>query len=205
MRSRLRRTLVYVVSAFVLLLPACVLKWGSRILVKQDPLPSHVECAVVLQGSLNGEKARLAGAITLLQEGIANEVLVSIPEKGFWGQDIQPVALNYLKTKFGEQIATHIVFCQSGSNVDSTEREAEVLLGCIREHGWRHITVVTSDYHTRRAGIIWRRVIRKQPQPINVWLHAVADPEFHENRWWAERTSAKTWVLELMKLIAALL
>jgi hypothetical protein len=204
MRCIPRRTLLYVAAALIIL-PACVLKWGSRILVKQDPLPPHVECAVVLQGSLNGEKARLAGAIMLLQHGIANEVLVSIPEKGFWDQDIQPVALNYLKTRFGERVAAHIVFCQTGSNVDSTEREAEVLLGCIREHGWRHIAVVTSDYHTRRAGIIWRRVIRRQPQSINVWLHAVADPEFHENRWWAERTSAKTWLLELIKFLAALL
>jgi uncharacterized SAM-binding protein YcdF (DUF218 family) len=204
MRSRPGRTFIYITAA-VLFLLGCVLKWGSRILVNEDDLPAHVECAVVLQGSLNGEKARLAGAVTLLQRGIASEVLVSIPEKGFWDQDIRPVALNYLKTKFGEQVAAHIIFCETGSKVDSTEREAEVLVGCIREHGWRQVTVVTSNYHTRRAGIIWRRIARKQDPQLQLWMHAVSNPDFNASRWWAERTSAKTWLLELMKLMANLL
>src|SRR2546430_17740826 len=94
----LRRSL-YVIAALVVVL-ACVLRWGSRMLVAHDALPSRTDCAVVLQGSLNGEKARLAGAIELLQRGAANDLLLSIPEKGFWDQDILPVALNYLKTTY---------------------------------------------------------------------------------------------------------
>jgi hypothetical protein len=201
--SPLRRP-VHLIAVLAILL-ACLLKWGARILVAEGALPSHVDCAVVLQGSMTGEKARLAGAIELVRRGIADQLLLSIPEKGFWDQDIQPVAIDYLKTRYGGEITTHIVFCQTGPQVDSTEREADVLAGCIREHGWRNVTVVTSDYHTRRAGIIWRRVIRKQDPQTHISVRAVSDPEFNADRWWAERTSAKTWLMESIKLITAVL
>jgi uncharacterized SAM-binding protein YcdF (DUF218 family) len=204
MHSKPVRSSFYGLAIFVILL-ACILEWGSRILVKQDAMPPHVDCAVVLQGSLNGEKARLAGAIELVQRGIAGRLLLSIPEKGFWDQDIRPVALDYLKSKYGQDIATQVVFCETGSKVDSTEREAEVLAGCIHEQGWNKVTVVTSDYHTRRAGIIWRRVIQKRDPQMHLWMHAVSDPEFNPSRWWAERASAKTWLMESMKLITTVL
>jgi DUF218 domain len=204
MRSKLLRRIGYGAAALVVLL-ACLLKGGGRLLVAPDALPSHADTAAVLQGSLAGEKARLAGAIELVQRGTADWLLLSIPKKGFWDQEIPPVALDYLKTKYGNEVAARVVFCETGPKVDSTEREAEVLVACMRQRGWHNVTVVTSDYHTRRAGIIWKRVIRKQDPQIRLWMHAVSDPEFNASRWWAERTSAKTWLLESMKLITTVL
>jgi uncharacterized SAM-binding protein YcdF (DUF218 family) len=204
MHPKLLRRIAYVAAALVVIL-ACLLKWGSRLLVAPDALPPHADSAVVLQGSIAGEKARLAGAMELLRRGNANEVLLSIPQKGFWDQDIRPLALDYLKARYGNELTVRVAFCETPPQVDSTESEAEVLVECIHQHGWRNITVVTSDYHTRRAGIIWRRVIGKQDPKIHFWVNGVSDPEFYAKRWWAQRTSAKTWLLESMKLITTLL
>jgi len=85
--------------------------------------------------------------------------------------------------------------------VDSTEEEARVLLECINERNWHTVAVVTSDYHTRRAGMIWRKVLKRQQSSVDLRLHAVPDPEFHASGWWRERRSAKTWLFELTKLL----
>jgi len=204
MLSKPLRRLLYGVSALVIVL-ASVLRWGSRLLIAEDALPAHVDLAVVLQGSMSGEKARLAGAIDLVQRGVADRLIVSLPEEGFWGQEIPPVALNYMKANYGDAIAARVAFCETGPQVDSTEKEADALVKCIRDNGSQKITVVTSAYHTRRAGIIWKRVIQKQEPQLHLWMHAVSDPEFNAGRWWDNRTSAKTWLLETMKLITTVL
>jgi uncharacterized SAM-binding protein YcdF (DUF218 family) len=61
--------------------------------------------------------------------------------------------------------------------------------------------VVTSNYHTRRAGIIWRRVIREQKLPVKLSMEGVEDPEFTPAGWWRQRQYAKTWLLETTKLL----
>jgi len=184
----------------VCVIVASLLRWGGYLLISDDPLPDHVDTAVVLQGSILGENARMAGAVRVLEQGKTNRILVSIPRESYWGEQIAPIALAYIGKHYGQDIASHIDFCET-DDVDSTEEEAEALAKCISHHEWRSITVVTSDYHTRRTGIIWRRMLRKQHAVFSIAIHAVPDPEFHASRWWLERRSAKTWLLESTKLI----
>jgi uncharacterized SAM-binding protein YcdF (DUF218 family) len=102
---------------------------------------------------------------------------------------------------YGSGLAARLDFCETGPDVNSTEQEANALAPCIREHGWINVVVVTSDYHTRRAGRIWRKVLTKQHPSAHISLHGVDDPEFAANRWWGNRLSAKTWYLEISKLV----
>ena len=55
------------------------------------------------------------------------------------------------------------------------------------------------DYHTRRAGIIWKRFSAQNPN-IRLWIIGVDDPEF-QRPWWRNRKSAKIFFLEFTKLI----
>jgi len=48
-----------------------VLVFGDRLLISQRSPIGTVNGAVVLQGSFEGERARIAGAVKLLQQGIA--------------------------------------------------------------------------------------------------------------------------------------
>ncbi len=184
-------------AAFVLAL----MQWGGYLLISNDPLPPHAEVAVVLQGSILAEQARLAGAVKLLRDGTVPQVLVSIPRESYWGQSIAPIARSYIEKKYGPSSAARTSFCETGPEVSSTQQEADVLARCIEEYGWHSTVLVTSDYHTRRAKIIWKKVLKRQNSSIEqLWVHGVGDADFHATGWWNDRISAKTWIMECTKL-----
>ncbi len=172
--------------------------WGPEFLVTNNALPAHVDAAVVLQGSVVAEKLRMDGAVRLLQQNMADRALISVPQESYWGQSIPPIARAYLEKTYGPDIAARIDFCETGEEVDSTTQEAGVLVPCIQERHWRSIVVVTSSYHTRRAGIIWKRTI-KLDSDLHLWILGVNDPAFQPS-WWRERIAAKTFVMESVKL-----
>jgi uncharacterized SAM-binding protein YcdF (DUF218 family) len=186
-------------SAAALLLALGLLFLGDRILILNEPLPEHADAAVVLQGSMVAENARIAGAMNLLQRNVADRVLLSLPKQSYWGQAIAPIAQAYLQKNYGSDFAARVDFCQTGGEVDSTWQEAQMLSSCIREHGWHSIVIVTSDYHARRSRMIWLKTVRNH-STTRVWIDGVADVEF-QRPWWRHRKSAKVWFFEMTKLI----
>ncbi len=193
--------LVLLIAFALTAIVAILLRWGGYLLISDAPLPAHVDGAVVLQGSVLGEKARIAGAVRLVQQGITPQILVSVPTESYWGQPVAPIAYAYNEKLYGQEVASRFVFCETNMEVDSTEEESEVLIGCIHALGWRSIALVTSDYHTRRAGIIWKKMLREKHSSMQLWVHAVTDPEYHASTWWRDRRSAKYWLLESTKLL----
>lgn len=188
----------YLVFAVATLL--CLLRWGGYLLIASDSLPAHLDAAVVLQGSTAGEKVRLAGAMQLLQQGTVGRVLLSLPKESYWGESIPPIARRYVERNYGNDMAARVDFCETGPEVNSTEQEARATSPCIQEHGWKSIAVVTSNYHSRRAGIIWRRVLKQYEPSVHVSVHGVPDPDFQPQGWWRERLYVKTWLMEFSKL-----
>jgi len=200
LRSRWLIWTLLVAQAFVFWL----LQWGGHLLVSEDPLPDHADGAVVLQGSFLGERARLAGAVRLLQQGAVDRILLSVPRESYWGQTISPTVESFIVNSYGQEVANHVDFCESGADVDSTEGEAKTLAACVHARDLRSVVLVTSDFHTRRAGIIWRETIRQQHVDVQLSVQGVTDPEFHSAGWWRERRSAKTWLIEVTKLCSTL-
>lgn len=204
--SRSKRRFPYllwtVVAGIVLL--ASLLRWGGNLLISDDPLGGRADGAVVLEGSILGEQARLSGAIALLKQGKVNRVLLGLPAESYWGERIAPIARAYIERTYGNGVAAQVDFCEV-NDVDSTEEEAEVLFGCIDARHWDSVAIVTSYYHTRRAKIIWRRLLQKQHSGLILRMHGVADPEFNARGWWRDRRSAKTWFFESTKLLWTLI
>ena len=197
-RAVLARILRWLLAAAILV-GVCLLLWGRGLLITSDPPPDHVDAAIVLQGSIAAEQTRIAGAMDLLRRGVAARALLSVPKESYWGQSIPPVARSYLERTYGNDLAARVDFCEIGGDVDSTVQEVHAVVPCIQEHHWQSILIVTSNYHTRRAGILWRRVTGREPN-IQVWIEGVTDPEFQQP-WWRHRQSAKIWLMEITKLV----
>jgi uncharacterized SAM-binding protein YcdF (DUF218 family) len=187
------------VASAVVLVSVFILIFGDRFLISPRPPTGPVDGAVVLQGSVEGEKVRIAGAVKLLQQGIAPRALLSVPKESFWGEPIPPVARAYLDRTYGQDLASHIDFCETDADTNSTASEMEALTPCIRQHHWQSIIVVTSNYHTRRAAMVWNRLVRRD-HTIHVWVAGVDDPEF-QTPWWRRRFSAKIFFMEFTKLV----
>ena len=61
--------------------------------------------------------------------------------------------------------------------------------------------VITSNYHTRRARHTWRKAFQDAQPPFRIFVHGVADGNFEPNGWWSKRRYAKTFALEMAKLM----
>lgn len=189
------------VLAFGLAVTSCLLEWGGRLLESVDTLPRRADAAVVLEGSMAGERLRLEGAMQLLRQGASGRVLVTLPPVSYWGDPVPPMARRFLETTYGHELADRVDFCDVGPFVDSTLQEAVAIDQCIQQRHWGSVVVVTSNYHTRRAGIIWRRVARKENPALRISVYGVDDPDFQAEGWWRKRLWAKTWLMEFSKLV----
>ncbi len=86
-------------------------------------------------------------------------------------------------------------------DADGTREEAEALARFAKERKWRSAIVVTSNYHTRRARYIFRRVFS---QGIEVRVASARDGDFDPQRWWEKRKSVKELMRELAGMVVAL-
>ncbi|HUI43498.1 MAG TPA: YdcF family protein [Terriglobia bacterium] len=202
-RSPVRRLLCWLFSLFLAgaALVAVLFRWGGAFLVASEPLPAHAEAAVILQGSIAGELARLAGAVKLLQQNVVPLAALSVPAESYWDTPVPEEARGYIEKHYGPDIASRFVFCETGPEVNSTRQEAQALVPCIQAHGWHSIVVVTSNYHSRRAAFLWRQVLGGVQPPIQISVDGVPDPEFSPRGWWRKRLYAKTWEAEFTKLV----
>ena len=192
-------------AGILVVLALCFLHWGGYLLVAKDSLPDRVDAAVVLQGSIASERARIAAAMALLQQGSAGRVALSVPKESYWGEEIPPIARQYLEKNYGADLAGRVDFCETGVDLNSTEQEAQALSPCIQQHRWKTIALVTSNYHSRRAGMIWRRTLPKRDPSIYLSVDGVADPEYQPRGWWRQQLYAKIWFMEFTKLVWTIL
>ena len=190
---------LWLVGIFAVL-TICFFHWGGYLLVVGDSVPEHVDAAVVLQGSIASETARTAAAMLLLQRGSANRVAISVPRESYWDEEIPPIARPYLERKYGTELAGRVDFCNTEPDVTSTQQEARALSTCIEEHGWKNIALLTSNYQSRRVGMIWKKTLPKGDTPVYVSVEGLPDPDYQPRGWWRQRLYLETWLKESAKL-----
>jgi len=167
-----------------------VLPWMGAYLVKADQ-PVKADIAVVLAGDHWGNRI-LRGA-ELQRDGLVDKVLVS---GGPWvfGMNESDLAVRFAVAR-GFPADCFIVL---HDEVHSTQEEAHSIAKELKSRGVKSAMVVTSDYHTRRAGWIWRHTAP--------WLeiHMVGAPDryYRADHWWTDRESGKIVFSEWSKTIA---
>lgn len=186
-----------------LVLAACFLHWGGYLPVARSSAPEHVDAAVVLQGSVSSEKARIAAAMALLQRGSASRVAISIPRESSWGEDVAPAARQYLEKNFGPELAAKVDLCDTDPDVTSTQQEAQALGACVYKNRWKTITLVTSNYQGRRVGMIWRKTLPNFDSSIHVSVEGVPDAGYEPRGWWRHGPYAEIWFKESAELVWA--
>ncbi len=82
----------------------------------------------------------------------------------------------------------------------STADEARKLRRYMLDQGLKRLIVVTSNFHTRRSRLLFRRVFKGTDITIVVQA-APPDYEFEPEKWWTRRRDSKTLLWEYQKLI----
>ena len=169
---------------------ATVLGALGQFLVKADP-PVKSDIIVVLAGDGFGNRILKAGE--LVKEGYAPHALISGPD-GSYGQYECDLAIPFaVRAGFPESY-----FLPLPHHARSTEDEAQVVVAKLREMGVKRVILLTSTFHTRRAG---RSFIARR----RIWISIVVsapDEFFTPDGWWREREARKIFLYEWMKTVA---
>jgi uncharacterized SAM-binding protein YcdF (DUF218 family) len=92
-------------------------------------------------------------------------------------------------------------FIKAPHQATSTREEAQVIISELRRLGAHSFLLVTSDYHTRRAG----GYFRKLNDGLSMRVIAAPDENFRWNSWWRNREGQKVFYMEWSKTIFSLI
>lgn len=186
-------------AAVGLLLALALGMWFERVrvltalgsfLVVASP-PEKADIAVVLAGDFFGH--RILKAAELEKQGYVPLVLVSGPS-GDYDYHESDLAIPFA-VKHGYPAS---YFAHAEHDARSTGEEVAVLLPELRRRDVHKVLLVTSNYHTRRAG----RLLRRAAPDLDVIVVAAPDESFTPDGWWRNREGRKTFLTEWEKNVA---
>ncbi|HLH09285.1 MAG TPA: YdcF family protein [Terriglobales bacterium] len=164
--------------------------FAGRILVVDSP--SKADAIVVLDGGRNDN--RYYQGLEMLRAGFAPRMyLDALSDNRRYGHPDADYAQKFIQESAGPE-ANRVNVCPIQG--DSTVAETAYVAKCLQSSGARSVLVVTSNFHTRRA----RAIFRKMLPEYRVFVASAPDDQFGVN-WWRHREWAKTTLQEWQKLI----
>ena len=159
--------------------------------LEKDSAPVKADVAFVLGG--DGYGRRILKAAELVREGYVPRAMISGPagNYGFYECDLAiPFAV-----KAGYPTSYFVRF---PVDAHSTREESEAAVAEFHKLGIKHVLLVTSIYHTRRTGKLFRRAATD----IEFTVVGAPDEHFTVNGWWHDREAQKTFLIEWLKTVA---
>ncbi len=196
-RKRLRAAAVMAVLLLTLfLLRYPLLRGLGDFLITEDPL-GPADAVFVLGGSVQD---RGTEAARVYASGVSQQFV-------FTGAPV-PSALQALGLDSTEAECTRNAAVVAGLPTEhtlalnvgtSTYEEFEALLAYSIEQGFDTVIVVSSPFHLRRIGRVFRKPFRKAG--ITVLLHGAPSTTFHEETWWEAEDGLIMLNNEYVKLV----
>lgn len=156
----------------------------------RDDVPHHADAILVLAGDSSGN--RILKAAQMVREGYALKAIVS-------GPPIYGIHESDLAIAMAERAGYAPAFFQPFEHsAHSTREEARAAAPLLRSMHAQRVILVTSDYHTRRAGSTFRSEI----PDVQFDVVAAPDLDFSPHGWWKNREGRKTFVYEWIKTVS---
>ena len=169
----------------------------SSFLTVADPLPPSADAIVVLGGG-GTHGARELQAAELYKAGLAPLVVTTGgPVAGEREATYAEWSIQRLERRGVPRAAVLATFFGESTRTDAlgARRLAE-------ERGWRRIVVVTDDWHSRRARLVFDQVFGGSA--VAYAFSPAHGPRFDPYAWWLDETSALLVVSEYLKIAAYL-
>ncbi len=179
---RLATFLVFVILVILLASQA------ARFLVLDRPEKADV--IVVLAGETNYRSDR---ALELLRTGVAPRVFLDVEERDrIYDQRLVDIAQQYVN-----RLVEHDRVAICPITGFSTVAESEDVRRCLQPLGAHRVLIVTSEFHTRRALMIFRERLPEYKFSVA----AARNSAQFGDTWWTNREWAKTTFDEWTKLV----
>jgi uncharacterized SAM-binding protein YcdF (DUF218 family) len=171
-----------------------ILRFTAESWIIEDPLDKAD--AIIVLGDDNFYADRATRGAELFREGKAPVMVAS-------GRRLRPNAgiAELMEHDLVERGVPKEKILRFVQDADSTKEEAEALRKLVTGKKWRSVIVVTSNYHTRRARYIFRRVF---PQGIEIRVASARDGDFDPEHWWEKRKSIKELMREFAGMAVAI-
>jgi hypothetical protein len=177
----------FLVVVFVVIV-AALASQAARFLVVDEPGKS--DAIVVLAGETSIRPVR---ALELLRQGVAPRAFLDVQTRDvIYDQHLIEIARTYVN---GLAEANRVSVCPVVGF--STNAEADDVSRCLQPLGAHRVLIVTSDYHTRRALLIFRH---RLPQ-YQFSVAAARGPASFGDAWWTNREWAKATFDEWLKML----
>lgn len=85
-------------------------------------------------------------------------------------------------------------------NAPDTLEELRGIRDYVKQHGWKRVMIVTSNYHTRRTRYLCDHIF---PSDIHVLVEAAPDRDYDPESWWRTRTGMKVFFHEFVGMFVA--
>lgn len=184
----------FLLVLFILLVAAYLLRdWllppVGQFLSRSDP-PGKADVIIVLAG--DGSGLRISRGGELAQQGLAPKVLVSGPDGMYGGYECDFAIAYAVKKGFPESLFERVP--HTGR---STKDEAAIFVQLMRNRGIKHYILVSTDFHTRRAG----KLFQAAGPELQMTVIGAPDPKHPLATWWKDRETMKTVWTEYQKTI----
>ena len=182
---------IVIFCAVLYLVRRPILRLAAESWIIEDPL-DKADVLIVL-GDDNFYADRATRGAQLFREGKAPVIVAS-------GRRLRPSAgiAELMEHDLIERGVPRDKIVRFVHDADSSLEEARALARLVRERRWHSVIVVTSNFHTRRARYIFRRVF---PQGVEVRMASARDGDFDPEHWWEKRKSTKELTKEFAGMV----
>ena len=177
------------------------LRYCASLLIVDEPIKKS-DAIVVLAG---GEPGRAWGAADLYNRGLADYVIVTRdqvqPEEAELvqrGIDLVDGRGNYIRVLRGLGVPKEKIVSVEKPTSDTVSEMQQIRKLCL-ERKWHSLIIVTANYHTRRARMAARYVLRPE---LKFAVSATPHGGLNWREWWTSRSDVKTFLIEFEKLVA---
>jgi len=170
-----------------------ILRFAGGLLVTDDS--PRASDAIVVLGDDNYDGDRATKAAELIKSGWAPRVVAS-------GRYLRPYAsiADLERRDLIDRGVPASAILPFSHHAENTREECSDLAEFLGARGWKHILIVTSNYHTRRAEYICSRLL---PPGTDLRVVAAPDSEYNPDNWWYHRKGLKTFVHEVTGLVVS--
>lgn len=199
MRNRTITLLLFLVAVALFLGRTPILRAAGHFVVADDP-PERADAIVVLSGSIPD---RILEAVELFQGGFAPLIVVCGEPENEGSRRLRALGVSLPRVhELNVSVAVQLGVPASAIAVvdrppGSTYTEALVILDYLAARGAKSILLVTSQYHTRRAGLIYRHLAGPG---VKVVTRPARTGGFDPDHWWHDRMSVRRLLIEYQKL-----